>query len=122
MARKWKHYSSYPSHPEAQAFQERVECMDARRLLLMFSDTYGNLSLVESYADLAEMAAQHRPNGDGVLTSALKKAQNLGWIERLERGKTILYRLGTLGRLELQRLLDDQNRFERSCLLGVVDD
>ena len=89
---------------------------------IRFSDTYGNLSLVESYADLAEMAAQHRLSGDGVLTSALKKAQNLGWIERLERGKTTLYRLGTLGRLELQRLLDDQNRFERSCLLGVVDD
>ena len=85
MARRRKHY---PSHPEVQTFQEGVECMDARRLLLMFSDTYGNLSPVESYADLAEMAAQHRLSGDGVLTSALKKAQNLGWIERLERGDT----------------------------------
>ena len=122
MARRRKHYPSYPSHPEVQTFQEGVECMDARRLLLMFSDTYGNLSPVESYADLAEMAAQHRLSGDGVLTPALKKAQNLGWIERLERGDTILYRLGTLGRLELQRLLDDENWFERSCLLGVVDD
>ena len=122
MARRRKHYPSYPSHPEVQTFQEGVECMDARRLLLMFSDTYGNLSLVKSDADLAAMAAQHRLSGDGVLTPALKKAQNLGWIERLERGDTILYRLGTLGRLELQRLLDDENWFERSCLLGVVDD
>ena len=119
MARRRKHY---PSHPKVQTFEEGVECMDARRLLLMFSDTYGNLSPVESYADLAEMAAQHRLSGDGVFTSALKKAQNLGWIEKLERGNTTLYRLGTLGRRELQRLLDDQNRFERSCLLGVVDD
>ena len=121
MARKRKHPPSYPSHPEVQTFQERVECMDARRLLLMFSDTYGNLSPVESYANLAEMAAQHRLSGEGVLTPALKKAQNLGWIERLQRGDTALYRLGTLGHLELQRLLDNDNSFERSCLLADVD-
>ena len=65
MARRRKHYPSYPSHPEVQTFQEGVECMDARRLLLMFSDTYGNLSPVESYADLAEMAAQHQKSGRG---------------------------------------------------------
>lgn len=118
MAGRRKHYPSYPSHPEVQTFQERVECMDARRLLLMFSDTYGNLSPVESYADLAEKAAQHRLGGDGVLTSALEKARNLGWIENVERGDATLYRLGTLGGLELRQLLDDENAFERSCLLG----
>ena len=37
MARRRQYY---PSHPEVQTFQERLECMDARRLLLMFSDTY----------------------------------------------------------------------------------
>ena len=118
MAGRRKHYPSYPSHPEVQTFQEGVECMDARRLLLMFSDAYGNLSPVESYADLADKAAEHRLSGDGVFTSALEKAQKLGWIENVERGGATLYRLGTLGGLELQRLLDDENSFERSCLLG----
>lgn len=77
MAGRRKHYPSYISHLEVQTFQEGVECMDARRLLLMFSDTYGNLSPVESYAGLAETAAQHRLSVDSVLTSALEKVQKL---------------------------------------------
>ena len=33
-------------------------------------------------------------------------------------GTGTLYRLGNLGGLELRRLLDDENSFERSCPLG----